>query len=50
MEAPTTAFGRGGALAAAHAAAAPTSVVTAATAPKPKVKIDGSHEYLQLIR
>ena len=50
MEAPTTAFGRGGALAAADAAAARATVITAAAAPKPEVKIDGGQKYFKLIR
>ena len=50
MEAPTTAFGRRGALAAAHAAAARATDITAAAAPKPKVKIDRNDQHLQLIR
>ena len=50
MEAPTTDFGRGGALATPDAAAARATDITAAAAPKPKVEIDRNDQHVQLIR
>ena len=51
MEAPTTALGRGGALAVADAAAARTSDITAAAAPEVKIaRAHLGHQHLQLIR
>lgn len=48
MEAPTTALGRGGALAVADAAAARATDITTGAAPK--VKADGKYQHVQLIR
>ena len=51
MEAPTTAFGRRGALTAADTTAARATDITAAAAPEVKIaRAHLGHQHLQLIR